>query len=72
MHSPYRVGVLIQFAAFAAAAVLIVLLPGPDTMVVVRNLVRGGRSLAARTVLGVLSGLAVWVITAALGLSAVL
>ena len=69
---PYRGGVLVQLAAFTAAAVLIVLLPGPDTMVVVRNLVRGGRSLAARTVLGVLSGLSIWVLTASLGLSAVL
>ncbi len=68
----YRTGVLVQVAAFTAAAILIVLLPGPDTMVVVRNLVRGGRRLAARTVLGVLSGLTVWVVTAALGLSAVL
>jgi threonine/homoserine/homoserine lactone efflux protein len=64
--------VLLQVAAFTLAAVLIVLLPGPDTLVVVRNLVRGGRRLAFRTVLGVLSGLMVWVITAALGLSAVL
>lgn len=68
----YRVGVLVEVAAFTAAAILIILLPGPDTMVVVRNLVRGGRTLAARTVLGVLTGLSVWVITAALGLSAVL
>jgi len=64
--------VLLQVAAFTLAAVLIVLLPGPDTLVVVRNLVRGGRRLAFRTVLGVLSGLMVWVVTAALGLSAVL
>jgi threonine/homoserine/homoserine lactone efflux protein len=64
--------VLVQVAAFTLAAVLIVLLPGPDTLVVVRNLVRGGRRLAFRTVLGVLSGLMVWVVTAALGLSAVL
>ena len=64
--------VLVQVAAFTLAAVLIVLLPGPDTLVVVRNLVRGGRRLAFRTVLGVLSGLLVWVVTAALGLSAVL
>ncbi len=63
---------LLQVAAFTLAAVLIVLLPGPDTLVVVRNLVRGGRRLAFRTVLGVLSGLMVWVVTAALGLSAVL
>src|ERR1700722_12599132 len=63
---------LVSVATFTVAAILIVLLPGPDTLVVVRNLVRGGRSTAIRTVLGVLSGLTVWVVTAALGLSAVL
>jgi threonine/homoserine/homoserine lactone efflux protein len=62
----------VSLATFTLAAVLIVLLPGPDTLVVVRNLVRGGRRVAARTVLGVLSGLVIWVVTAALGLSAVL
>ena len=62
----------VSLAAFTLAAILVVLLPGPDTLVVVRNLVRGGRRLAARTVLGVLSGLSTWVLTAALGLSAVL
>ncbi len=46
---------------FACAAALIVLLPGPDTLVVVRNLIRGGRRSAALTVIGVLSGLTVWV-----------
>jgi threonine/homoserine/homoserine lactone efflux protein len=49
-----------------------VLLPGPDTLVVVRNLIRGGRRAATLTVLGVLSGLAIWVVTAALGLAALL
>jgi threonine/homoserine/homoserine lactone efflux protein len=63
---------LASLTAFSLAATLIVLLPGPDTLVVVRNLVRGGRRTALRTVLGVLSGLTVWVVTAALGLSAVL
>ncbi len=63
---------LLSVGTFTVAAILIVLLPGPDTLVVVRNLVRGGRSTALRTVLGVLSGLVVWVVTAALGLSAVL
>jgi threonine/homoserine/homoserine lactone efflux protein len=58
--------------AFAAAAALIVLLPGPDTLVVVRNLLRGGRRRAVSTVTGVLSGLVVWVLAASLGLSAVL
>ena len=62
----------LALGTFTLAATLIVLLPGPDTLVVIRNLVRGGRATAAKTVLGVLSGLTVWVITAALGLSAVL
>ena len=57
---------------FTLAATLIVLLPGPDTLVVLRNLIRGGRRTATLTVLGVLSGLAVWVVTAALGLAALL
>jgi threonine/homoserine/homoserine lactone efflux protein len=63
---------LLSLGAFTLAAALIVLLPGPDTLVVLRNLLRGGRSVAAQTVLGVLTGLMVWVVTASLGLSAVL
>jgi threonine/homoserine/homoserine lactone efflux protein len=59
-------------ATFTLAAVLIVLLPGPDTLVVMRNLVRGGRSTAVLTVAGVLTGLTVWVVTASLGLSGLL
>jgi threonine/homoserine/homoserine lactone efflux protein len=57
---------------FALAAILIVLLPGPDTLVVLRNLVRGGRHGAALTVAGVLCGLVVWVAAAALGMAALL
>ncbi|MFI5100941.1 MAG: LysE family translocator [Actinomycetes bacterium] len=57
---------------FTLAAVLIVLLPGPDTLVVLRSLLRHGRARAALTVVGVLTGLAVWVTAAALGLSALL
>ena len=57
---------------FTFAAVLIVLLPGPDTLVVLRSLLRHGRVRAALTVAGVLTGLAVWVTAAALGLSALL
>jgi threonine/homoserine/homoserine lactone efflux protein len=57
---------------FAAASTLIVLLPGPDTLVIVRNLVRGGRRQAVRTVLGVLTGLVLWMLAAVVGLAAVL
>jgi threonine/homoserine/homoserine lactone efflux protein len=64
--------VLTAVATFTLAATLIVLLPGPDTLVVMRNLIQGGRSTAALTVAGVLTGLTVWVVTASLGLSALL
>jgi threonine/homoserine/homoserine lactone efflux protein len=64
--------VLLALLAFSGAAFLIVLLPGPDTLVVVRSLLRYGRGSAIRSVAGVLSGLSVWVIAAALGLSALL
>jgi threonine/homoserine/homoserine lactone efflux protein len=64
--------VVTALLGFAAAAALIVLLPGPDTLVVVRNLLRGGRRRAVSTVSGVLTGLVVWVLAASLGLSAVL
>lgn len=57
---------------FAAAAALIVLLPGPDTLVVLRALFRDGESTARRTVCGVLTGLSIWAGCAVLGLSALL
>ena len=57
---------------FAVAAVLIILLPGPDTLVVLRNLVRDGRRQAALTAAGVLTGLCCWASAAAFGLAAVL
>jgi threonine/homoserine/homoserine lactone efflux protein len=64
--------VLVALAAFSLAAVLIVLLPGPDTLVVVRSIMRGGRRQGVLTALGNLCGLSVWVAAAALGLAAVL
>ncbi|ADP81641.1 LysE family translocator [Pseudofrankia inefficax] len=63
---------LVDVATFTVASVLIVLLPGPDTLVVVRNLMAGGRRAAVRASLGVMTGLVVWVVGAALGLSALL
>ncbi|MEU5407147.1 LysE family translocator [Nocardia asteroides] len=58
--------------SFTLASVVLVLLPGPDTLVVVRSLVRGGRAAGIRTAAGVLCGLGVWVVAAVLGLSALL
>ncbi|WP_310963619.1 LysE family translocator [Nocardioides terrisoli] len=63
---------LVSLAAFTVAALLVVLLPGPDTLVVVRSILRGGRRQGVLTALGNLCGLTVWVIAAALGLAAML
>jgi threonine/homoserine/homoserine lactone efflux protein len=58
--------------AFVGAATLIVLLPGPDTLVVVRSILRGGRRAGTLTALGNLCGLSLWVAAAAFGLAAML
>ncbi len=57
---------------FALAATLLILAPGPDFMLVMRNTVRGGRRAGWVTACGTLSGLTVWALAAALGLSALL
>jgi threonine/homoserine/homoserine lactone efflux protein len=64
--------VLARFLPFLLASVMVILIPGPDTLVVLRNALLAGKRTAARTALGVLTGLSVWVTAAALGLTAVL
>ncbi|MCW2785647.1 MAG: rhtB [Marmoricola sp.] len=63
---------LVSFLTFTGAAALIVLLPGPDTLVVVRAILRGGRRQGVLTALGNLVGLSVWVTAATLGIAALL
>jgi threonine/homoserine/homoserine lactone efflux protein len=64
--------VLISLLTFSFAAFLVVLLPGPDTLVVLRSLLRSGKAAASRTVAGVLTGLTVWAVAASVGLAALL
>lgn len=63
---------LVSYLAFTGAAALIVLLPGPDTLVVVRSILRGGRRQGVLTALGNLCGLTIWVTCAVLGITALL
>jgi threonine/homoserine/homoserine lactone efflux protein len=65
-------GVLTAFATFAGAAALVIIIPGPDTLVVLRGMIRYGRRDAAMTAAGVLTGLTLWVTAAAIGLTALL
>jgi RhtB (resistance to homoserine/threonine) family protein len=57
---------------FTIAAVLLTLSPGPDTMLVLRNTLRGGRPDGIRTTLGVCAGLLVHATLSAVGLSVIL
>ena len=59
-------------AAFAAVAALIVVVPGPDMALVLRNGVARGRGAAVATALGINAGLLVWALAAALGIAALL
>jgi threonine/homoserine/homoserine lactone efflux protein len=51
---------------------LIILAPGPDTLLVLRSTVRGARRHGWATAAGILTGIAVWVCAAAVGLAALL
>ncbi|HEY6275189.1 MAG TPA: LysE family translocator [Streptosporangiaceae bacterium] len=58
--------------AFALAATVLILAPGPDSLLVMRNTLRGGRRAGWITAGGTLSGLLIWVMAAVLGLSELL
>lgn len=54
--------------AFAGAAVLIAMSPGPSTVVIMRESVRSGRRGGLAVVLGNEAGVLVWGMVAAVGL----
>jgi threonine/homoserine/homoserine lactone efflux protein len=56
--------------AFVPAAALLVIAPGPDSLLVLRNSARGGRRAGLVTAAGTVTGLLVWAAAAALGLAA--
>src|SRR5262245_37181548 len=58
--------------AFASVAAVIVVLPGPDMALVLRNGVAAGRRAALETALGINAGLLIWALAAAVGVAAVL
>jgi threonine/homoserine/homoserine lactone efflux protein len=58
--------------AFVGVATVIVMVPGPDMALVLRNGVVDGRRAAVATALGINAGLLVWGLAAALGIAAVI
>jgi threonine/homoserine/homoserine lactone efflux protein len=58
--------------SFMGAAALLVVAPGPDSLLVTRNAVRRGRRAGLATAAGTITGLLVWGAAAAFGLAALL
>ena len=57
---------------FVGVAAIVILLPGPDTAVVTKNVLLHGRRAALGASAGVGAGLSVWTIAAAVGLASVI
>jgi threonine/homoserine/homoserine lactone efflux protein len=61
-----------QFAAFVGVALLVIVTPGQDTALTIRNSLFGGRRSGVLTAAGVCSGQCGWAVATSLGLAAVL
>lgn len=57
---------------FIGVAAIVIVVPGPDTAVVTKNVLLHGRRAALGTSLGVSAGLSVWTLAAAVGVASVL
>lgn len=57
---------------FVGVAAVVIVVPGPDTAVVTKNVLVHGRRAAFGTSLGVSAGLSVWTLAAAIGVASVL
>jgi len=58
--------------AFLLVAVVVIVTPGPDTALTIKNSLAGGRRGGLATAFGVSSGQAVWAVAASAGLAAVI
>lgn len=58
--------------AFVAVAVVVIVTPGQDTALTIRNTLVGGRAAGLRTACGVVCGQAVWALAASAGVAALI
>jgi threonine/homoserine/homoserine lactone efflux protein len=61
-----------QLLAFAGVAALVIITPGPDTALTVRNTLMRGRRAGVLTAVGVATGQAMWALFTAAGLASLL
>ena len=63
---------LAQLAAFLAVSIVVIVTPGQDTALTIRNTLVGGRRSGVFTAVGVSAGQACWTVAASAGLAALL
>jgi threonine/homoserine/homoserine lactone efflux protein len=63
--------VILHFWAFVGISGVVIVAPGPDTVIVTKNAILHGRGAALGTSLGVNAGLMIWTVAAAFGVAAV-
>jgi threonine/homoserine/homoserine lactone efflux protein len=68
----FFVSVRINFAAFLGVSLFVIITPGQDTALTIRNTLVGGRGGGIATAAGVVTGLATWTVASSAGLAAVL
>lgn len=61
-----------MIAAFVGISVIVIVTPGQDTALTIRNSLLGGRSCGLFTALGVSAGQAVWALATSIGLAALI
>lgn len=61
-----------SFMAFLGVSAIVIMTPGPDTAVTVRNTLLGGRLAGILTALGISTGQAIWALATSLGVVALL
>ena len=62
----------VNFAAFLGVSLFVIMSPGPDTALTIRNTLVGGRAGGIATAVGVVTGLATWTVASSAGLAALL
>jgi threonine/homoserine/homoserine lactone efflux protein len=60
------------FLAYVGVSLVVIMTPGPDTAITIRNTLFGGRAGGIFTALGIASGLTVWAIATSAGIVALL
>src|SRR5215470_7931462 len=60
------------YLAFVGISLLVITTPGPDTAITIRSAMAGGLRGGAFTALGVATGLSIWALAAAAGITALL